>query len=364
MSNEKEIVKTEKDELLDIFKGDEDRKGSDLLAMSDYLSLFIEKTTCNVEFNANWENFQDISVLTSGGIAAALKTGWDITKSGTLIADSSHFGPDVVDGLKKGIYHVGQSKEVAGNLRPAIVDEKERLVKFFTLRRAVDPSEVLKDVSAISMQVALQKISLKLEDISRDVKNVNDLVRRVNLSNKFINARDRILSAVASSGEERDKYLHEADMYLMEGLNNLYSDIESHIEALAKIKGPFKKLGDIDAHLSAINEDMIMIPRYVGMRVYLFNYRKMNNEAERIVEEYRYHLENWVERKVEGIDYSAVELIHMYYPYDKKNMNFWLTEPQNMLKAVDSFKPLLKQGNKELFYIEAEEIEDEKKECL
>ena len=44
-----------------------------------------------------------------------------------LVVDYSHFSQDIIDGLKEDIYHAGQSREVAGNLRPAILDENEHL---------------------------------------------------------------------------------------------------------------------------------------------------------------------------------------------------------------------------------------------
>lgn len=55
-----------------------------------------------------------------------------------LVADYSHFSQDVIDRLKEGIYHVGQSREVDGNLRSAILDENEHIVKFFTLKETMD----------------------------------------------------------------------------------------------------------------------------------------------------------------------------------------------------------------------------------
>lgn len=57
---------------------------------------------------------------------------------GMLLADYSHFGQDVIDRLKEGIYHVGQSREVDGTLCSAILDENEHIVKFFTLKKTME----------------------------------------------------------------------------------------------------------------------------------------------------------------------------------------------------------------------------------
>ncbi len=78
-----------------------------------------------------WEIHINIEMLISE-VSNAIKCGFDISKMGMLVADYSHFSQEIVDGLKRGIYHIGQSKEVAGNMRPAILDDKEQLIKFFT----------------------------------------------------------------------------------------------------------------------------------------------------------------------------------------------------------------------------------------
>lgn len=358
MADNNEIVEAGKNELLNIFTEEEDRKGTDLLAMSDFFEVFIGKIEVEMGTDTAWEVFHNIEGFI-GEIAAAIKGGFDISKMGMLVADYSHFSQDIIDGLKEGIYHVGQSKEVAGNLRPAILDENEHLVKFFTLKKAVNPSSVLTDISTLSMQASLQRISAQIEDIGRDVKGMIDFTRREALSNKFIYARDKIMLAATASDDEQDMYLKEADTYLMEGLTDLYSDINAQVKALADIKGPFASVKAIDSVLSYINEDMQMIPRYVGLRVYLFNYRGKADDANRILGEYRYQLQTLAERKLGDGKYTALELIHKNYPYDEENVDFWLEKPKQMLGVIDSYQTMLEQKNKDVFYIDVEDTGDE-----
>ena len=352
------IAESSKGELLNIFTEEEDKKGTDLLAMSDFFEVFIGKIETEMGADTAWEAFHNIEGFI-GEIAAAIKSGFDISKMGMLVADYSHFSQDIIDGLKKGIYHVGQSREVAGNLRPAVLDENEHLVKFFTLKKAINPSSILSDISTLSMQASLQRISSQIEDISRDVKVMIDFTRREALSNKFIYARDKIMLASTASEEERVDYLKEADTYLMEGLTDLYSDVNEQVKKLAEIKGPFSRVKDIDSILSYINEDMQMIPRYVGLRVYLFNYRGKADDANRILSEYRYQLQTLAERKQGNGKYTALELIHIYYPYDKENVDFWLKKPKQMLKVIASYETMLAQKDKDIFYIDVENSENE-----
>ena len=358
MDESNEIVDFGKGELLNIFTKEEDRKGTDLLAMSDFFKVFIGKIEIEMGIDTAWEVFHNIEGFI-GEIAAAIKGGFEISKMGMLVADYSHISQDIIDGLKEGIYHVGQSKEVVGNLRPAILDENEHLVKFFTLKKAINPSSVLSDISTLSMQASLQRISSQIENIGRDVKGMIDFTRREALSNRFIYARDRIMQAATTSVEEREAYLKEADKYLMEGLTDLYSDINAQVKALADIKGPFASVKAIDSVLSYINEDMQMIPRYVGLRVYLFNYRGKSDDANRILGEYRYQLQTLAERKLENGKCTALELIHKNYPYDKENVDFWLEKPKQMLGVIDSYETMLAQKDKDVFYIDVEGTENE-----
>lgn len=358
MAEKNEIVSNDKGELLNFFTEEEDKKGTDLLAMSDFFEVFIGKIEVKMDSDTAWEVFRNIEGFV-GEIAAAIKGGFDISKMGMLVADYSHFSQDIIDGLKEGIYHVGQSREVVGNLRPAILDENEHLVKFFTLKKAVNPSSVLSDISTLSMQASLQRISSQIEDIGRDVKGMIDFTRREALSNKFIYARDKIMLAATASEEERELYLKEADTYLMEGLTDLYSDVNAQVKALANIKGPFASVKAIDSILSYINEDMQMIPRYVGLRVYLFNYRGKADDANRILGEYHYQLQTLAERKLGDGKYMALELIHKNYPYDEENVDFWLEMPKQMLGVIDSYETMLEQKGKDVFYINVEGSEDE-----
>lgn len=358
MAEKNEIVEVGKSELLDIFIEDEDKKGADLLEMSDFFNVFIGKIGVDMKSETEWEENLDIRGLL-GQIAAAIKGGFDISKMGMLVADYSHFSQEIIDGLKEGIYHVGESKEVAGNLRPAILDEKGQLVKFFTLKKAVNPTEVLSDISTLSMQTSLKRISAQIEDVGRDVKGMIDFARREALSSKFMYARDRIMSASTAGLEEQEDLLKEADKYLMQGLEDLYSDITAQVKKLANQKGPFASIKAIDTLLSYINEDMQMIPRYVGLRVYLLNLRGKNADVNRILGQYQYQLQTLAERKIGDGKYTALELIHKNYPYNGKNLDFWINQPKEMLVAIGSCEAVLGQCDRDIFYIDAEENDNE-----
>ena len=344
------------EDLLNIFPTEEDKRGNDLLAMSDFFEICIGKIENSIHGNPSWDIVLSVEGLV-GEITAAVKSGFDLSNIGLLVADYSHFNQEIIDGLKTGIYHIGHSKEVAGNLRPAILDKNERLVKFFTLKKSKDPSLVLGDISTLSMQIYLQQITSQIEDISRDVKGLISFERRKALSNKFLYARDKIIQASHTYGDERETCLNEADTYLMEGLTDLYSDLHDQVKALAEINGPFASLKAIDTVLSYINEDMQMIPRYVGLRAYLFNSRGRTDSAKEVLAQYRYNLQTLAEKQLMGGKYTALQLIHKNYPYGQSNIDFWLEKPPLLVSAIDSYQQLLEQKNPDVYFIDAGEAE-------
>ena len=370
MSEINAITPLEDKPLLNIFATEEDKNSTDLLEMSNFFELFIDDIGDNLHNFYQWDTVIDFGALL-GRLAAAIKAGFDINDMGVMVADYSHFSKEIIDGLKKGIYHIGESKEVAGNMRPAILDKDEHIVKWFTMKKAVNPKEMLSDVGSLSMQNSLRQISSELKGISQDLKYEIEFNRRQALSLPFINARTKFLNAI-NNPENKVKYLEEADTYLLEGLNALYADIEAEAKRLGdsdlkpnqnKIKeffnGSLKYADDI---LGRINEDMLMIPKYVAVEVYLLKHLERYEDAKAVLGQYKYHLDKMANTPLLGSEYTAAEAIHELYPYHKDNRDFWLEMPQETISALDSLQILIEPKENEVFLIEAEIAEDPENE--
>lgn len=366
MSENNAITPLEDKPLLNIFATEEDKNSTDLLEMSNFFELFIDDIGDNLHNFYQWDTVIDFGALL-GRLAAAIKAGFDINDMGVMVADYSHFSKEIIDGLKKGIYHIGESKEVAGNMRPAILDKDEHIVKWFTMKKAVNPKEMLSDVGSLSMQNSLRQISSELKGISQDLKYEIEFNRRQALSLPFINARTKFLNAI-NNPKNKVKYLEEADTYLLEGLNALYADIEAEAKRLgdsdlkpnqSKIKeffiGSLKYADDI---LGRINEDMLMIPKYVAVEVYLLKHLERYEDAKAVLGQYKYHLDKMANTPLLGSEYTAAEVIHELYPYHKDNRDFWLEMPQETISALDSLQLLIEPKDNEVFLIEAEIAED------
>ena len=370
MSENNAITPLEDKPLLNIFATEEDKNSTDLLEMSNFFELFIDDIGDNLHNFYQWDTVIDFGALL-GRLAAAIKAGFDINDMGVMVADYSHFSKEIIDGLKKGIYHIGEVKEVAGNMRPAILDKDEHIVKWFTMKKAVNPKEMLSDVGSLSMQNSLRQISSELKGISQDLKYEIEFNRRQALSLPFINARTKFLNAI-NNPKNKVKYLEEADTYLLEGLNALYADIEAEAKRLgdsdlkpnqSKIKeffiGSLKYADDI---LGRINEDMLMIPKYVAVEVYLLKHLERYEDAKAVLGQYKYHLDKMANTPLLGSEYTAAEVIHELYPYHKDNRDFWLEMPQETISALDSLQLLIEPKENEVFLIEAEIAEDPENE--
>ena len=245
------------------------------------------------------------------------------------------------------------------------------IVKWFTMKKAVNPKEMLSDVGSLSMQNSLRQISSELKGISQDLKYEIEFNRRQALSLPFINARTKFLNAI-NNPQNKVKYLEEADTYLLEGLNALYADIEAEAKRLgdsdlkpnqSKIKeffiGSLKYADDI---LGRINEDMLMIPKYVAVEVYLLKHLERYEDAKAVLGQYKYHLDKMANTPLLGSEYTAAEVIHELYPYHKDNRDFWLEMPQETISALDSLQLLIEPKENEVFLIEAEIAEDPENE--
>lgn len=340
-----------KNELLCIFNSEEDENGLDLLKMSNFMDVFTKKI--ELDSDNMWKQVENVAKLAVNW-SSLFKTGFDLSNMGMLVADNSHFSKDIVDGLKSGLYHVGESKEIYGNLRPVILDDKGQIVKHFTLKKAVDPSAVLSDVTTLSIQSSLQEISSQISEMKNSLDYEIAFERQNMIDAKFLDARDMIKKAAnARDDEEEYRFLEKADEYLIEGLNSLNLDLNSNIEGLSEKK----KVNEINPILTYIDEDMQKIPRFVGIRVHLLNYQNKHEDVKYVLSNFEAQLLKFTEPKRIKDKYSYFELVHEYYPYDDINVDFWVDRPKQMIDALHKYEHALNGNCENIYFIESEEDE-------
>lgn len=134
---EVKIVEAEKRPLV-IFKTDADKYGRDITLMSDFFDGYVQQMALSIKDQSNLEAIQDIPVASIGIINDAIHQASVVLKGNiTLLPDFDSLPVGIKDKLKKGIYTVGESKQVDGNLRAVILDEEGVRVKDITLKKVI-----------------------------------------------------------------------------------------------------------------------------------------------------------------------------------------------------------------------------------
>ena len=67
--------------------------------------------------------------------------------------------------LKKGIYSIGESKQVEDNLRAVILDENGVRVKDITLKKVISNPRKVETMHSIANQIQMRQIYAKLSEI-------------------------------------------------------------------------------------------------------------------------------------------------------------------------------------------------------
>ena len=132
-----EIIETEKRPLV-IFKTDADKYGRDITVMSDFFDGYVQQMALSIREQSNLEVLQDIPVA-NFGINDVIHQASVILKGNvTLLPDFDNLPADIKSKLEKGIYTVGESKQVDGNLRAVILDEEGVRIKDITLKKVIN----------------------------------------------------------------------------------------------------------------------------------------------------------------------------------------------------------------------------------
>ena len=118
------VVETPKHEL-NILVTDADKNGVDISKMSDFFGLYVQELSSDLTKEALWEQTKDIPIANLGILGEVLHYGKAVITSGVeLVPDFESLPKDIKEKFEKGIYKHGKSRQVDGNLRAVIVDEK------------------------------------------------------------------------------------------------------------------------------------------------------------------------------------------------------------------------------------------------
>lgn len=365
-----ELVDDEMNKPLVIFRTEADKYGRDITAMSDFFDGYVQQMSLTLREQTGLEIVSELPLADLGIINDVVHQA-DIIINGkiTLIPDFDNLPTEIKIKLKKGVYKVGNSKQVDGNLRAVILDENDVRIKDVTLKKVLNNPGNIETARSIGNQMQMRQIYAKLADIQEFQTYQLEKDRDRDIIVPFLDARSLILEAkTIESEEERNQLLKEADGKIRTALNAIYVDIETTSKSLARHTSvPFLQLGNqINNYIKYLTSDMQIATKYVGVRMQLLDYMGETKTAKSVLQEYQHVMYDFLTKPVTRKGLSTVALLHDYYPYDKSNKNCWYSFSKEMKPVLESSIKTLELSmnggyNNDVYIISLEDIDNEEK---
>lgn len=354
-----------------LFKTDIDRYGRDITAMSDFFDEYVQQMSLAIREQSTLEIVSELPVANLGIINDVIHQA-DVIMRGniTLLPDFENLPPDVKSKLKKGLYKVGESKQVDGNLRAVILDENDVRIKDITLKKVINDSGNIETVRSIGNQLQMRQIYAKLADIQEIQTYQLEKDRDRDIIVPFLDARSLVLeSENKESYEERVSLLKEADGKIRTALNAIYADIETTSKRFAILTNiPFVQFGNpLNRYMGYLTSDFQIATKYVGVRMQLLEYMGDTKTAKTVLQQYQHVMYDVLTKPVTRKGLSTAALMHDYYPYNKTNMNCWYTFSKEMRPVLESGIRALElsmngEYKNDVFIVSVEDVNDGEKE--
>ena len=362
MNKEVNTIQTISKGKIQILVTEEDRTGEDLLVMSDFFGNYVDQLSLSIRLNAIAATVPSIPFVEFGLINEVIHRAEVVSKGGTqLLPDFGNLPKEIRQKLKDGLYKVGESRQVDGNLRAVIVDETGTRVKDITLKEIKLNPNTIEASRSITNQLQMRQIYAKLDAIQemQDYQIARD--RDQDMKVPFLDARFYILKAQGDNCtiEDRKEYLEKASEKLLTAVNSVYTEMSTSIEHLVKLTGfpLFQRKGQIQKYIGYVSEDLQLLTKLVGLRLQLLDSLGDLDGARIEMNRYRRVMEDLFTKQLSGRKCTAAELIHQHFPYTDGNRNCWYTLGTEIIPKLEE----LEKGEcKHTYLVSMEEIDDEK----
>lgn len=340
---------------------EEDKTGDNILAMSDFFGGYVQQLVDMIRTNAVTTYVPSIPIADIGIIGEVVQRAEVISQGATqLIPDFDSLPKDIRQKLKDGIYKIGESKQVDGNLRAVIVDETGTRVKDVTLKEVnINPS-TLEVSKSITNQLQMRQIYAKL-DVIREMQSFQIARDRDrDIKSPFLDARYYILKAQGENctDKEREKYLKKAADKLLSAVNSVYTDLTTSTEHMLNLtKFPiFQKKNQIRDYIGFLSEDIQVATKFVGLRMQLLDYLGDTDGVQIEMSLYQRRITDFFTKALPNRTYSAAALIHLNYPYNAENRDCWYKLSEDLKLALE---PKQDKEKEHIYLVSVEEDEDE-----
>lgn len=323
---------------LKILITEEDKYGNEISKMSNFFDGYIKQLSYDLGRTAVTDVLNAIPIADFGIIGEVVHSAVALMSSEfTYLPDFDHLPSDVREKLDKGIYRIGQSKQVDGNFRAVILDENGVRVKDITLKLVRSDPLTLEMTRSLTNQLQMRQINLKLDTIQALQEYQIESDRYTNIINPFFTARTFIRKAEEQSQpEKREEYLSKAADELSKTISNVYGDIQNCTKlVLKKTKFPIIPIRYfVDKMMGYIAQDIQLATTYTGLLAHVYEYLGDSASAQIVITQYQIEMGRFFDKSVTRDGLSAADVVHNNYHYIKSNLDFWY-------KLKKEIKPML-----------------------
>ncbi|MCP8867350.1 hypothetical protein [Latilactobacillus curvatus] len=353
-----EISKTIKNNIenFELFNSHVDKYTQDIFEISSpyefLLSQYMEKGGTR-ELN-NIFSLDGNSLLNLAGTSTNLKELLFSSKNGFVYQpDFDSLSNDTKEKIKSGIFKIGESKKIEGNLRAVIVDStnSNQRVEDLTLKKVVVDKNIARTLTDLAVQAQLKQIYEIVVDIQETQEYQLHWDRNNSILAPFFTARTKILEFKKSDDLNRKIQLLEAASDSMEqAVSAIKSDLISNKDHIKKIlKKPMYRYSTFERHANFILSDINLLLKIVGMQTYIDLTLDNEEVANGRLEAVKYIFElyssrnigetgNIISNTLERLPFinniipdvkkielpSLLEIIHDNYRYTSENKDSWL----------------------------------------
>ena len=346
---------------LHILVTEADTNGYDISKMSDFLGLYAQQLTQTLANSPFVEIVSNIPIADICIINDVIQQAVVMTKENvTLIPDFNNLPSEIKDKLKKGLYSIGNSKQIDGNLRAVILDEKGTRIKDITLKKVISNPGTLETTRSIANQMQMKQIQDTLKGIQEIQSYQLDRDRDRDIFTPFFNARDYILRAQnASSIEEINQLLEKASDQMTIALNGVYTEMQTaalHLEKNTKWLF-FHKQSTINTLLSNLSDDLQLATKFTGVQMQVFEALGRRKDSILVLDRYQAVMHNFITQEIGKRGMSAIELMHDNYHYNKENNDFWLKFSNELMPTLGNTRLAIESKN--VYIISMEDFSNE-----
>lgn len=294
------------------------------------------------------------SLLNLAGTAINLKELLFSSKNGFVYQpDFDSLSNDTKEKIKSGIFKIGDSKKIEGNMRAVIVDttNSNQRVEDLTLKEVAVEKSNSRGLPDLAVQAQLKQIYEIVVDIQETQEYQLHWDRNNSILPSFFTARTKILEFKESDDLNRKIQLLEAASDSMEhAVSAIKSDLISNKDHIKNIlKKPMYRYSMFERHANFILSDMNLLLKIVGMQTYIDLTLDNEGVAKKRLESVKYIFELYSNRSIgktenivlntlERLSFinkiipdakkielpSLLELIHDNYRYTSENKDSWL----------------------------------------